>query len=121
MLDLIVGTAAAQQGGAPAGPGGGGLQLLLFFGAIIGIWWFLVIRPQSKQAGRHKAMVAALKRGDEVITASGMYGRVAAVEEDSVLLDVGKGVKVKFVKDKVAAKVGSEQSEPEADDQDKKK
>ena len=102
MLDLLIGTALAQEGGAPPPPGGGGFQLLLFFGAIIAIWWFLVIRPQTKQAQRHKAMVTALKRGDQVVTTSGMFGKVAAVDETTVTLEVGKGVKIKFLKDKVA-------------------
>lgn len=121
MIDLLIGTALAQgEGGAPP-PGGGGFQLLLFFGAIIAIWWFLVIRPQTKQAQAHKAMVTALKRGDQVVTASGMFGKVAAVDETSVTLEVGKGVKIRFQKDKVARMAEQPTAKAEADDADKKK
>ncbi len=123
MFDLLIGTALAQaEGTDPAGGGGGGAgsSMLLFFVAIIAIWYFLVIRPQTKQVQRHKAMVTALKRGDQVVTASGMFGKVAAVDETSVTLEVGKGVKIKFMKDKVAQL--SEQPGAKADaDSDKKK
>ena len=47
-------------------------------------------------------MVAALKRGDPVVTKSGMYGKIASVEEDGVLLEVAKGVKIRFMKDRIA-------------------
>ena len=122
MLDLLIGTALAQgEGGSPTAPGGGGLQLLLFFGAIIAIWWFLVIRPQTKQGQRHKAMVTALKRGDQVVTSAGMFGKVAAVDETTVTLEVGKGVKIKFVKDKVARMADQPAVKIESDEQEKKK
>jgi preprotein translocase subunit YajC len=120
MLELLISTAHAQEGGAsPAG--GGGLQLLLFFGSIIAIWWFLVIRPQTKQATKHRTMVAALKRGDEVVTTSGMFGKVAAVEENAILLDVGKGVKIRFVKDKVSGLLDPNAATVKAADEDPKK
>ena len=100
MLDLLISTAHAQEGAPPAG--GGGAFTLLMFGSIIAIWWFLVIRPQTRQQQRHRAMVAALKRGDQVVTSSGMLGKIAAVEDDAVTLEVAKGVKVRFLKDKIA-------------------
>jgi preprotein translocase subunit YajC len=88
--------------------------MLLFFGLIIGIWYFLVIRPQSKQARAHQQMVAALKKGDQVVTAAGMYGRVAAVEETIVHLEVAKGVRVRVDKDKVSRSVNEPSADAEA-------
>ena len=55
MLDLLIGTAWAQDGAAARG--GGGLEMVFFFGSIVGIWYFLVIRPQSKQQKAHADMV----------------------------------------------------------------
>ena len=66
------------------------------------IWWLIVIRPQAKAAREHQKMVSELKRGDLVITKSGMFGKVAAVEESALLIEVSKGAKVRFLKDKVA-------------------
>ncbi len=124
MFDLLISNAYAQAapGGSPPPPGGGGFELLLFFGSIIGIWYFLVIRPQTKQQSAHRSMVAALKRGDQVITSSGLHGKVAVVDDTTVTLEVSKGVKLKFNKDKVAAlhdpaaaKAAAGKGEPAAD------
>lgn len=102
MFELLIGTAAAQEGGATPAAGGGGLELLLLFGSIVAIWWFMVIRPQTKQQQKHQAMVSALKKGDRVVTTSGLLGKVAAVEESVVLVEVDKGVRLRFVKEKIA-------------------
>ncbi|MEE2829240.1 MAG: preprotein translocase subunit YajC [Myxococcota bacterium] len=108
MLNWFVSIAHAQGtgGGGSGSAGGGDLTFtIMMFGSIILIWWLIVIRPQAKQAQNHRTMVAALKRGDSVITKSGMYGKVASVEEDGLLLEVAKGVKIRFLKDRVAQTV----------------
>ncbi|MCP4870946.1 MAG: preprotein translocase subunit YajC [Proteobacteria bacterium] len=102
MFDLFISTAHAQAQGAPPPAGGGGFELLFFFGSIIGIWYFLVIRPQTKQASDHRTMVSALKKGDPVVMTSGMMGKVALVDDKTVTVEVGKGTKLRFLKDKVA-------------------
>jgi preprotein translocase subunit YajC len=102
MLELFVSTAYAQAAEGVPPPSGGGLQLLLFFGSIIGIWYFLVIRPQTKQQSKHRTLVAALKKGDPVVMTSGLIAKVFAVDDKTVTLDVGKGAKLRFLKDKVA-------------------
>jgi len=103
----------AQDAGAAPAPQGP--PMLLFFGLIIGIWYFLVIRPQTKQARAHQQMVAGLKKGDQVVTAAGLHGRVAAVEEGLVHLEVAKGVKVRVDKDKVSRSVNEPPANAEAD------
>jgi len=107
MLDLLIGTALAQGDGAATTPPPQGPPMLLFFGLIIAIWYFLVIRPQTKQARAHQQMVAELKKGDQVVTGSGLHGRVAAVEEAVVQIEIAKGVKVRIDKDKVSRTVQS--------------
>ncbi len=86
-----------------------GLPLVLF-----GIFYFLVIRPQSKHARQHQSFVTALKRGDEVATQGGIIGTVHAVEEKVVVLDVGGGTKLKVLKTQIAGawKEGVVSSEP---------
>jgi preprotein translocase subunit YajC len=90
-------TAEAQ----PAGPQSLlnllGLPLVLF-----GIFYFLVIRPQSKHARQHQSYVASLKKGDEVATQGGIVGIIHAVEDKLVVLDVGGGTKLRVLKSQIA-------------------
>lgn len=69
---------------------------------IFAIIYFIMIRPQQKQAAQHRKFVGALKNGDKVITDSGIFGTVASVNEDSVVLKVADNVKVKILKSKVS-------------------
>lgn len=89
---------------AQAAPGGAqGITGLLFPVALIAIFYFLLIRPQQKRAKEHKAMVAALAKGDEVVTQGGMLGKVVEVGESFTLVEVAEGVQVKLQKSAVAA------------------
>jgi len=70
---------------------------------IFAIMWFLLIRPQQKKMKDHTAMVAALRRGDQVITQGGLIGKVAKVKDDNeVEVELGEGVKVRVVKSTIA-------------------
>jgi preprotein translocase subunit YajC len=62
------------------------------------IFWFLIIRPQMRQQKEHREKVEGLKRGDEVVTAGGLVGKVVKVDDSYVELDLAKGVRVKAVK-----------------------
>ncbi|MEM6489538.1 MAG: preprotein translocase subunit YajC [Pseudomonadota bacterium] len=63
------------------------------------IFYFLLIRPQQKRQNEHKAMVEALRRGDQVITSGGVYGKVAKVREDGDLeVEIAEGVRIRVVK-----------------------
>jgi len=65
---------------------------------MIAIFWFLLIRPQMRQQKAHREKVAGLKKGDQVVTAGGLVGKVLKVDEHYVDLELGQGVKVKAVK-----------------------
>ncbi|QGX98764.1 preprotein translocase subunit YajC [Roseovarius faecimaris] len=70
---------------------------------IFAIMWFLLIRPQQKKMKEHQAMVAALRRGDQVITQGGLIGKVAKVKDDSELeIELAEGVKVRVVRNTIA-------------------
>jgi preprotein translocase subunit YajC len=62
------------------------------------LFYFLMIRPQQKRAKEHQTMIANLKRGDNVVLASGMIGKVVRVEEKEVGLEIAQGVTVKVVR-----------------------
>ncbi len=66
------------------------------------VFYFVFFRPQQKQAKQHQSFVTALKKGDEVVTQSGIVGTVHAVEDRTVTIDVGGGTKLRIVKNQVA-------------------
>ncbi len=70
------------------------LPLVLIFA----IMYFLMIRPQQKKMKEHKAMIAAVRRGDKVVTAGGVFGKVAKVGDDGVLdVEIADGVKIQVI------------------------
>jgi preprotein translocase subunit YajC len=86
---------------APAGPAGGTAQLLLGIAPwllIFVIFYVLMIRPQQRRVKEHQAAIAAVKKGDEVITAGGIRGRVTKVGDDEAEVEIAPNVKVRVVK-----------------------
>ena len=78
---------------APQAGGGGEANLfasLMPFALIFIVFYFLLIRPQQKKAKEQKAMISGLKKGDPVITAGGMYGRIVEVDGDVMIVDLGE-------------------------------
>jgi preprotein translocase subunit YajC len=70
---------------------------------IFAIMYFLLIRPQQKKVKEHQAMVAALRRGDQVVTQGGVIGKVVKVKEDGELeVEIAEGVKVRVVQSTIA-------------------
>jgi preprotein translocase subunit YajC len=99
---------AGAQGGTEGGAGGGiaAFQQVIPLIFMFALFYFLLIRPQKKKALEHKALLESIKRGDNVITASGVHGKVFAVENDCVLLDVANNVNIKINKSYIASKRG---------------
>ncbi|WP_027715086.1 preprotein translocase subunit YajC [Desulfuromonas sp. TF] len=81
---------AAQEGGRP------GYEGIIMLVIMFAIFYFLLIRPQQKRAKQHKQLIEALKVGDQVITAGGIHGKVAAIQENVVTIEVATGVKIKI-------------------------
>ena len=69
---------------------------------IIGIMYFLMIRPQQKRLKEHRDMVAAIRRGDTVVTSGGIIGKVAKVDEQELQVEIADGVKIKVVRSTVS-------------------
>lgn len=83
-----------------------GIQQFIPLILIFGIMYFLLIRPQQKKAKEHQAMVAALRRGDQVVTQGGMIGKVIKVREDGeVEVEIADGVKVRVIQSTIATVV----------------
>lgn len=90
MLDLL---AAGAAGSAPPG----WVQFLPIVG-MIAIFWFLIIRPQMKRQKEHQAKISGIKKGDQVVTAGGIVGKVVRVDDDYADVEIAQGVRVKAVK-----------------------
>ena len=102
ILNFLIPAALAQTGGAPGGAEMG-LMNLLFPIILIGAFYFLLIRPQTKRAKEHKQMVEGLKKGDEIVTGGGVLGRVTEIGENFMQVEIAEGVQIKIQK----ASVGS--------------
>jgi preprotein translocase subunit YajC len=92
-MDWLISTAAAQAQGAPGQPSA--LMQFLPLVLIFVVFYFLLIRPQTKRAKEHRAMVAALEAGAEVVTAGGILGKVVELSDQFVVVEIADGVKVK--------------------------
>ncbi len=75
---------------------------LPMFVIMIGIFYFLLIRPQQKKAKEHRALLDSLKKGDSVVTAGGIFGKVTNLDENIVTLEIAPGVNIKIKKGHVA-------------------
>jgi preprotein translocase subunit YajC len=89
----------SQLGGA-----GGGTTTLLFLVALFGIMYFVMIRPQQKQLKEHRALLAALKKGDDVVTQGGVLGKIHAVTDKIVTLEVASGIRIRVLKSSIQGK-----------------
>lgn len=77
---------------------GGGMESILLIVAMIAIFYFLMIRPQQKQQKKLQQMRDALKAGDKVITAGGIFGKIVEVKDDYVVVAINDGVKIRVLK-----------------------
>ena len=95
---MLISPAYAQSGGG----GGDMLTGLLPIILIFVVFYFLLIRPQQKKAKAHRELVAALRRGDRVVTAGGIMGTVARVtNEQEVVVEIAEGVRVRMVRSQI--------------------
>lgn len=114
-MNLFTGVAEAMglpgtggSGGSGAGGFAGMIPLVLMFV----IFYFLLIRPQQKKAKQHKALLSNLKRGDSVITSGGIYGRIAEINDNVIVLEVADKVRIKVARSFVSGLAGTAQEAP---------
>lgn len=85
---------------APAGAPPAWISWLPIVGMIL-IFWFLIIRPQMRRQKEHAAKIEGLKRGDQVVTAGGLVGKIVKVDESYAEIEIAQGVRVKAVKNTI--------------------
>lgn len=99
-----------------AAEGGSLLVPLLMIVGLFAIFYFLLIRPQRKRRDQQLQLQASLAVGDEVVTIGGLYGTVAELDDQTVILETSEGVYARYARGAIAQKVSSaEESEAEAD------
>ena len=86
-----------------AAPSGGiNYQLMITMGLMVVVFYFFLIRPQQKKAKDQKKFIQALKVGDKVVTIGGAHGRIAEIEDDTFVLEVERGGRIRFSKSAVS-------------------
>jgi preprotein translocase subunit YajC len=98
-MSFFIADAHAQAAGSGAPPGIDLIFLVLLFV----VFYFLLIRPQMKRAKEHRTMVAALAKGDEVVTNGGLLGRITKVGDSFVSMEIADGLEVKVQKQALAS------------------
>ncbi len=93
-MSFFISSAQAQTA-APAPAGGEMFQIIFLVGLFV-LFYFIAIRPQRKRQKEHADMVSGLEKGNEVITASGMLGKITKLEDNYVVLQVAENVELKF-------------------------
>lgn len=94
-------TPAYAQAAGNAGTGAAFAQFIPLI-LIFAIMYFLMIRPQQKRMKQHRQMVAALKKGDQIVTQGGIIGKVSSVRDDELEVEIASGVRVRVVRGTVS-------------------
>ena len=98
MLEFFISNAWAAPAQQP-----GGLMSFLPLIILFAVFYFLLIRPQLKQAKQHKQLVAGLAKGDEVVTNGGLLGKIKEVGDNFIVVEIAKETEVKIQKQAVSA------------------
>jgi preprotein translocase subunit YajC len=104
----------AQAGGP------GATTNILFIVALFAIMYFVMIRPQQKQMKEQQTLLSALKKGDDVVTSSGILGKVWMVADKTVTLEVSSGVRLRILKSSIQGKVSVNDEPVKATGEEKK-
>jgi preprotein translocase subunit YajC len=99
-MNGLISDAYAQAGAA--GPGGQ-FQFAIIMAVFLGVFYFVLIRPQQKKQKEHQSMLTRLSAGDEVVTTGGLLGKVTEIGDTFVTIEIAEGVRVKVQKFQVNA------------------
>lgn len=103
MFDVLM-LMGTPPGGSPGG-GGGFTSIILMFALIFGVLYFFMIRPQQKKEKDRQKMLSGLKKGDKVITNSGIIGVIWGIKDNIMVLKFEEDVKIEFLKSAIAGKM----------------
>jgi preprotein translocase subunit YajC len=98
--------------GAPGQGGQQGLGMFLPLILLFGIFYFLLIRPQQKRQKEHKSLLANLRKGDQIITAGGLYGRITGLTDTVATVEIAEKVRVKVARGQISTKLLPQSDRP---------
>lgn len=100
----------------------GGASSLIFLVLLVGIFYFMLIRPQKRRVDQHRTLIESLGLGDEIVTIGGIFGTIKNIHDEDIELEIASGTVIRIVKTAVARQVTDdvdeveEPEEPPADD-----
>ena len=100
----------------------GGASSLIFLVLLVGIFYFMLIRPQKRRVDQHRTLIESLGLGDEIVTIGGIFGIIKNIHDEDIELEIASGTVIRIVKTAVARQVTEdvdeveEPEEPPADD-----
>jgi preprotein translocase subunit YajC len=100
----------------------GGASSLIFLVLLVGIFYFMLIRPQKRRVDQHRTLIESLGLGDEIVTIGGIFGTIKNIHDEDIELEIASGTVIRIVKTAVARQVTEdvdeveEPEEPPADD-----
>lgn len=101
----------AQEGGEAAAEessgGAGSYMLFIYVALFIGVFYFLLIRPGQKQRKAHDELVSSIEKGNEIMTAGGMFGTITEVGDDYVMVEIADNTEVKLSRNSIARTVSA--------------
>ena len=97
----------ANEGGGKAAAKPNSLEQFFPFIILGLVFYFLLIRPQQRRHGQHRDFLSKIKRGDEVLTSSGIYGRIEGITDAFVILEVADNVRIRVAKSQIASYTGN--------------
>ena len=109
----LLGGSEVAAGAEGAGGAAGGIMSFLPFVLIIGIFYFLIIRPQNKKQKDTQKMLEALKKGDKIVTIGGIHGSIVNVDGTDVVVKVDDNTKIKFLRSAISNVVSRDAEKPE--------
>ena len=99
-LSFFIAMASGQGSGGQSGS-----EFLIMMVMIIVVMYFLIFRPQAKKQKEARQMMESLQKGDKIVTAGGIYGTIAGIKENVVILKVADNVKIEILRSSIAKKI----------------
>ena len=109
LMESIAWAQGTGGGESPASGGAGGILSLIPFLLIFIIFYFLLIRPQQKKQKQQQALLEAVKKGDKVVTTSGIWGTITNMGKETVTLQIADNTKIKMQRENIARVRGEEE------------
>lgn len=112
----IAGSPSARALLAATKSTGSGASYLIFLGALLVVFYLLLVRPQRRRLRQHQDLVSTLEPGDEVVTIGGLIGYIQGIDEDAVRLEIADGCTIRVVKQSIARKTEAAPARTEDDE-----